>query len=371
MSLPVVFDKEKLHDFCKLNKLQPFREKQVLHEVFKNQNVDRQNMSTLSNDLRKKLSESFDVISLEHIQTLEDKETTKFAFRTHDGGVVETVLMYHWSKKDNKTNWPKKKIDWKKLNRITICISSQLWCPVGCVFCVTWKLWIVRSLAWHEIVSQILFANDFVAKKFGKREDGTLRKVRNVVFMGMWEPLLNYENTKKVLPFLLDQTKLSLSKRHITISTVWIIPGIKKLIEDGIDVKLAVSLHAPNQKLREELIPFAKIYKLDDLLAVLDEYVEATNNRIFYEYVMIKDITDTDDLAKELGALLQWKLVHVNLIPYNRNPATDFEESSVSQMKRFKFLLEKRAITVTIRDSMGRDVKSACGQLWYEEVVNK
>ena len=125
-------------------------------------------------------------------------------------------------------------------------------------------------------------------------------KIRNVVFMGMGEPLLNYENLKILFPYLLDQQKLSLSKRHVTISTVGIIPGIQKLIDDGVELMLAVSLHAPNQELREELIPFAKIYKLDALLEVLDRYISATNNRIFYEYIMIKNVTDTDLLAHEL-----------------------------------------------------------------------
>ncbi|NOZ44492.1 MAG: radical SAM protein [bacterium] len=223
----------------------------------------------------------------------------------------------------------------------------------------------------EEMLGQVLYANIYIKKRFAKKEDGTWWKLRNIVFMGMGEPLLNYENLKLLFPYLLEQQKLSLSRRHITISTVGIIPGIEKLISDNIDVKLAVSLHAPNQKLREKLIPFAKFYPLDQLLEVLDRYVKATNNRIFYEYIMIKGETDSLELAHETGKLLQKKLVHLNLIPYNENPVMDFEESSTKQIWAFKGIVESYGVTVTIRDSMGREVKSACGQLGHEALQKK
>jgi len=357
----VVFDLGLLEDFRKEKKLQPFRVKQILHEVFQNQQVVFAEMTTLSKSLREDLEERFNVISLDCETTLEDLETTKFGFKTRDGYMTETVLMYHWNKQEDNE---------KKLNRITICVSCQIGCPVGCSFCVTGKLWIVRNLRWDEIVSQILYANNFIKKKFGKKEDWTWNKIRNVVYMWMGEPLLNYENVVKSLDFLLDQNKFSLSRRHITISTCGIISGIEKLIEDNISVKLAVSLHAPNQKLREELIPMANTNKLSDLMKVLDKYIEATNNRIFYEYIMIRGITDGFELAEELAKLLRWQLAHLNLIPYNENPAIDYyQESDIKQIREFKKKLENRGVTVTIRDSLWRDVKSACGQLGYDEVA--
>jgi len=204
----------------------------------------------------------------------------------------------------------------------------------------------------EEMLGQILYANYYIKKRFGKKEDGTLYGVRNIVFMGMGEPLLNYDNLKKLFPYLLEQQKLSLSRRHITISTVGIVPMIEKMIEDEVTVMLAVSLHAPNQKLREQLIPFAKMYSLDRLMEVLDKYVKVTDNRIFYEYIMIKDVTDSLALADQLGTLLQGKFVHLNLIPYNENPLTEYVESTRNQIYRFKERVESHGVTVTIRDSM-------------------
>jgi len=240
---------------------------------------------------------------------------------------------------------------------------------MNCGFCVTGKLGFKRDLTREEIVSQILYANTRIRNKFWKKEDGTLRATRNVVFMGMGEPLLNYQNLKKSIEFMLAQEKwLSLSRRHITISTCWIIPGIEQLVKDKIPVKLAISLHAPNQKLRDSLMPVAKAYPLDELMKSIDKYVESSDNRIFYEYIMIKGITDKPELAYELATLLKKKLAHVNLIPYNVNPAIKMEESSKKTIKEFKDILEKEGITVTIRDSLGRDLKSACGQLGYEKI---
>jgi len=365
---PVLFDLDSLHSFCMKEKLQPYKEKQIAYEIFKNQNIFWDDMTTISKDLRHNLTENFDILSLTVDKIKEDNQTTKFSFLTSDWVVLETVLMYHYRKvKDNSDS----KLDTKKLNRITICISSQVGCPVGCEFCVTWKLWLMRNLTWDEIFSQVLYSNWYIKKKFGKKEDWTLYKIRNVVFMGMWEPLLNYDNMKKLFPYFLEQNRLSLSKRHITISTCGIIPGIQRLIDDDVKVKLAVSLHAPNQQLREKLIPIAKAYPLDSLMDILDKYILATDNRIFYEYIMIDWVNDTEELAYQLIDLLRWKLAHVNLIPYNENPAIDFLESKKSQILKFKSILEYGWITVTVRDAMWREVKSACGQLWYEKVKQK
>jgi len=182
--------------------------------------------------------------------------------------------------------------------------------------------------------------------------------------MGMGEPLINYQNVKKSIEIMIAQAGgFSLGKRHITISTAGIIPGIEQLIKDDIPVKLAISLHAPNQKLREELMPIAKVYTLDKLMKTIDDYVKVSDNRIFYEYIMIKNKTDKPELATQLADLLHGRLAHVNLIPYNMNPAIKLEESDERTIRAFKDILEKKGITVTIRDSLGRDLKSACGQL--------
>ncbi|MFA7717087.1 MAG: 23S rRNA (adenine(2503)-C(2))-methyltransferase RlmN, partial [Candidatus Absconditabacterales bacterium] len=366
---PNILDTTTFKAYAKEHKLQPFRVKQVYHEIFTNQNITFSDMTTLSKELRDELESNFSIIPLEAENIIEDEDTTKIGFITEDGFTIEAVILYHRSKLDEDggkmEKWkngkisqgaednfpppqlagsifnrrslqPSGSISQNKLNRITLCISSQIGCPINCLFCVTGKLGLKRNLSREEIIGQVLYANNYIKNKFGKKDDGTLYGVRNVVFMGMGEPLLNYENMKKSIVLMLAQeVGLSLSRRHITISTAGIIPGIKKLVEDDIPVKLAISLHAPNQQLRDTLMPIAKKYPLDELMKTIDNYVKATDNRIFYEYIMIKNVTDKLELAHELACLLRGRLAHVNLIAYNQNPAIDLQESDTKQMRKF------------------------------------
>lgn len=362
---PALFNEGKLNEWAKERKLQPFKVKQIFFEMYKNQNIERDAMTTLSKDLKSELQKDFVPLAIELVETVEAEDTTKFAFKTKDWNLIEAILMYHWqNEKYVKGNQP-------KLNRITLCISSQVGCAMKCIFCVTGKLWFKKDLTREEIISQILFANAYVKKRFGKKEDGSNYAVRNVVFMGMGEPLLNYDNMRKSLEIMLAQDRLSLSRRHITISTCGIIPWIDKLIEDKVAVKLAVSLHAPDQELRNQIMPIAKAYPLDQLMEAIDRYVKATDNRIFYEYIMIKDMTDKPELAHGLVKLLKNRLAHLNLIPYNENPAIDLQESERKTIMKFKDILEAGGITVTVRDSMWREAKWACGQLGYEKVKSQ
>jgi len=365
-----ILDPNNLQNFAKEHKLQPFRVKQIIQEIYDNQNINFEDMTTLSKDLRQKLNEQFEVISLTPETILESKDNIKVWFKTNDWFTIEAVILFHRSKQEEKDETLDQHPSNHKLNRITLCVSSQVGCPVNCLFCVTGKLWMKRNLTREEIISQVVFANNLIKNKFGKKDDQTLWAVRNVVFMGMGEPLLNYENVKKSIEIMLaQQWWLSLSKRHITISTAGIIPWIEQLIKDDISVKLAISLHSPNQKVREEIMPIAKTYTLDKLMTTIDKYVKASDNRIFYEYIMIKNKTDKPELANELAILLKDRLAHVNLIPYNKNPAIALEESEERTIRKFKEILENKGITVTIRDSLGRDLKSACGQLWYEKIA--
>ena len=361
----VLFDDEKLVEWGKKHNIPQFKVKQVFFEIFKNHRIDWEEMTTLSNQLKDELKCDFSIISLKCVDTVEAEDTTKFAFQTVDWYTVESIIMYHWQ--DEKYI----KDGNRKLNRITLCISSQIGCPVNCLFCVTWKLWFTRNLTWDEIISQILYANSYIFKRFGKKDDWSHWTVRNVVFMWMWEPLLNYDEVKKSIGVMLQQDRLSLWRRHVTISTAWIVPWIERLIGDKLDVKLAVSLHAPNQSLREKIMPIARRYKLEELMDTIDRYVEVTGNRIFYEYIMISWITDKPELADELVELLKNRLAHVNLIPYNANPVINLKESSVKSIQNFKKILEGWWITVTVRESMWREAKWACGQLGYERVRKK
>lgn len=351
-----------LQEFAKEKKIQPFKIKQILYEIFKNQNIKFEDMTTLSKDLRSDLDELFSVVPLEADKILEDKETTKIWFKTADGHIIESVIIYHRQARKYRVN------NKPKLNRITLCISSQIWCPVNCLFCVTGKLGFTRNLTREEIIWQILFANNYIKNKLGKKEDWTLNAVRNVVFMWMGEPMLNYENVKKSIEMMLQQDRLSLSRKHVTISTAGFPEWIRKLIKDDIQVWLAISLHSADQATREKIMPIAKAVKLEDLMASIKEYVHATGNRIFYEYILIKWITDTKEQATKLINLLKNQLAHVNLIPYNENPAIDLKESEEKTISEFKNTLENWWLTVTVRDSMWRKVKSACWQLGYQKI---
>lgn len=356
-----ILDDEILESFRKEQKLQPFRIKQIIQEIYANAHISFSQMSTLSKELRQQLENEFEIVPLEVENIYDNDTTTKFAFKTKDWHTIESVLMYHYHENDDKE---------KKLNRITLCLSTQIGCPIGCLFCVTAKLGFKRNLKWEEIIWQILFANHFIKTKFWKKEDSTLWRVRNVVFMGMGEPLLNYENLKKSLEIMQIQNKLSLSRRHITISTSGIIPWIEKLMQDWIDVMLAISLHAPNQILRGEIMPIANRYKIDELMDIIKKYTHKTGNRIFYEYIMIDNITDKIEYAQQLAELLKGQTAHVNLIAYNENPAINLKESSSKNIQIFKKTLEDLWVTVTVRDSLWRDVKWACGQLGYEKIQN-
>lgn len=377
-----LFDKEALSVYLKEHKIPSFRHKQILQAVFNDSVLDIDGITTLSKDLRVQLKKDFHINSFKLEEKVEGPESTKFLFKLPTGEMIETVLMYHWHvKPEFEKQIKQRKILRSRtkhdispkthtLNRITICISSQVGCAVGCIFCVTGKLWFKKNLDRSEMILQIVYANQYVKEKFGKKDDGTRWKVRNCVFMGMGEPMLNYDHMKKSIEYMLDQQALGMGKRHITISTSWVASAIQQLIDDDIDVRLALSLHAPNQELRKELIPMiAKRRPLDELMTTIDRYVEKTGNRLFYEYIMIKDKTDSEEIWHQLGKLLRHRNAHVNLIPYNENPAMpDLVTSDFDVILAFKKTVEKYDVTVTVRDTLGRDVKWACGQLGYEKV---
>ena len=365
--------------------IEKFREKQITQALYKESIMNVEDITTLSKNLREQLSQKFVANTLTCVDTVEWPETTKFLFDLGDGKQIETVLMYHWHvKPEYEQELKQRKIlrSWTKhdvgfethtLNRITICISSQVWCAVGCIFCVTWKLWFKKNLHWTQIIEQITYANRYVYEKFGDKDDWTPWKVRNVVFMGMGEPMLNYPNIIRSIEAMLDQKRLGLSKRHITISTSWVASAMKKLVDDKVDVRLALSLHAPNQELRKELIPMIGTKRpLDQLMDTVDYYVEQTGQKIFYEYIMIRDKTDSQEIAHQLWNLLKYRDAHVNLIPYNENPMMpELETSDFNVIIAFQKTVKSYWVSVTVRDTLWRDVKGACGQLGYEAIMKK
>lgn len=268
-----------------------------------------------------------------------DGNTRKAAIFLADGQTIETVLMRHRSS--------------EKGVRHTVCASSQIGCALGCAFCATGRMGFVRNLSAGEIVEQVVFW----ARQLKKENE----KVGNAVFMGMGEPFMNYDNVLAAVRILNDDNCLGIGARHISISTVGIVDGIKRMASDMPQINLAISLHAANDRLRQSLMPINRKYPLARVMAAAGGYIAMTNRKLMFEYIMIKDVNDTVEHAKELAGLLKHKLYFVNLILCN--PTGIFEPSSPNRLKKFKDILEKAGIQALARYRFGQDVSGACGQL--------
>jgi 23S rRNA (adenine2503-C2)-methyltransferase len=228
-------------------------------------------------------------------------------------------------------------------------------CPVGCLFCATGKLGFIANLSADEIVEQVLYFQRILKKENAH--------VTNVVFMGMGEPLLNLDEVLKAVAILTDPEKMALSDRRISISTSGYILQLEKLLQSGYKGKLAISLHAPEQSLRATLMPVAALNPLPELMLALDKFTKETNKRIFYEYLLINGVNDSDTEALQLAYLLKGKLAHVNLIPFNQVPGSDWKRSPKDSVALFLDILTAHGISATVRASMGTDIAGACGQL--------
>ena len=239
--------------------------------------------------------------------------------------------------------------------RNTVCISSQVGCSVGCQFCATGELGFKRNLSDWEIAEQVLYFARFLKK------DG--EKVNNVVFMGMGEPFLNYDNVLGAIRILNDKDGFNLGARHISVSTVGIVEGIKKFTAEDLQVNLAISLHAPDNVLRSKLVPLNKTYPIEKVLAAADEYIKKTKRRVMFEYLMIDGVNDGEKQAVTLAKLLKKPLYFLNLISYNPTGHCEFKSSPGWKIKKFKEILEKAKVSVTQRHGFGKEIKGACGQL--------
>lgn len=337
-----------IHDEDNIKKLlldndeKAFRYSQIENAIYKNFITNYDEMNTLSKKIRDLLKENTFFYSLEvdTLKTSKNGQTTKILFKTKNEEFIEAVIMRH--------------LTW----RVTLCVSCQVGCPMWCSFCATWKLWLKRNLETYEILEQIYFAAKLLNDEWNK--------LRNVVYMWMGEPFLNYENVKKSIEVINNQKKFDLSNRRVTISTCWIIPWIEKFWNDFSQTSLAISLHAPNDEIRAKIMPVAKSYPLKDLMRTLDKYVEKTNKKIFYEYIMINWVNDNIKLAHELGKLLEWRLAHVNFIPYNPWEGTSWEKYTPTPriiIEKFQSILNHYSVVSTIRATMWDDIDAACGQL--------
>lgn len=318
-----------------LEKYQKFRRKQARYALFKELISDWGEASALPAELREELNKECS-ISIPSELSVSLNGTAKVLITLKDGMKVEAVLMRHQD------------------NRNTVCVSTQVGCSLNCAFCATGKMGFTRDLSRWEIVKQVLF----FARWLNERKEG---RVNNVVFMGMGEPFLNYDNTLGAVRVLNDEAAFNIGARNISISTSGIVEGIYKLSEEELQINLAISLHAPNNELRSRLMPVNVQYPIEKVLEAVNAYVEKNNRKVMFEYLMIEGVNDTDEHAKELVKLTDNYLYMVNLITYN--PTGEFEASSSARVETFKNILEEKGVNVTQRFSFGQDIKGACGQL--------
>lgn len=318
-----------------------YRAEQVLKWIHFNGAQDFQSMTNISKDLRQKLSDIAE-ISLPQVifEKAAEDGTYKWLLRLSDGNCIETVFI------------PEK-------TRGTLCISSQVGCILNCDFCSTGKQGFNRNLSTAEIISQLWIAVRKLSKTNGMHD----HQVTNVVMMGMGEPLLNFDNVVPALSLMLDDFAYGLSKRRVTVSTAGVVPMMYKLREMT-DVALAVSLHAPNDELRDKIVPLNKKYPLEELMKVCREYFKDDNRRsITMEYVMLADVNDSSEHARQLIRILNGVKAKMNLIPFNPFPHTDYQRSDMNTIMKFRDILMKAGINTTIRRTRGDDIDAACGQL--------
>lgn len=312
-----------------------YRLKQIKRLVFVELIAGWESATTLSKSLRAKLSAEAPLEINAKLYSGDEGNTVKAAITLEDGLVIEAVLMRSIK------------------NRNTVCVSTQVGCALGCEFCATGKMGFKRNLTVDEIVDQVmLFA------RILKKEN---QKITNIVFMGMGEPMLNYDNVLSSIRLLHDEEGFNLGVRHFSISTVGIIPGIEKLAKEKMDVNLAISLHSADESTRSRIIPVNKKYPLKKIIAAVDDYIEKKNRQVMFEYIMLRDINDTDENARQLAKIMKKPLYHVNLIPYNITG--DFEPSGKERIRSFKSILERAGVSVSERFRHGSDIDAACGQL--------
>ena len=288
------------------------------------------------------------LLTSEREQTCDNNATRKMLWRLHDGALVESVLM-------------------KYTDRVTMCVSSQAGCGMGCPFCATGQAGLTRNLSTAEIVAQVVAGERSLLadNPGGNGAPTSTSRVSNVVFMGMGEPLANYKNVIGAVRRLSDPVPagLGISQRSLTVSTVGLVPAIQRLTEEKLTVRLAVSLHAPDDEARDELVPVNRRWKVAEVLDAAWDYAAATGRRVSIEYALIRDINDQPWRADLLGELLRGHLAHVNLIPLNPTPGSKWTASRPGVQEEFVRRIADHGVPVTVRDTRGREIDGACGQL--------
>lgn len=319
-----------------------FRATQIFEALYRNNAKNFSEITTLSKESRKSLSEvfTFSDINTKDIKISSDK-TTKFLFELEDGNLIETVLMPH---------------DYG----YSVCVTTQVGCNMGCKFCASGTLKKIRNLETSEIVMQVLKINQYL-----QNEE---KRVSHVVIMGIGEPFDNFTNVLEFIKIINDAKGLEIGSRHITVSTCGIVPKIYEFSDFPLQVNLAISLHFPNDELREKYMLINRKYKLNELMEALKYYYEKTNRRITFEYILLKDINDSLDNAKELVKLVAGTNCYVNLIPYNETDGI-FKRTSIEKRNEFFEYLIKNGVNAIVRKEFGHDIDAACGQLRAKKMM--
>jgi 23S rRNA (adenine2503-C2)-methyltransferase len=322
-----------------------FRADQILYPIYNKFPNDISEILQLPKSFRDKLiAEGYTIGSAKEVNRIisEDGDTTKILLNLVDGNPIETVLI----------QYPSSKIDGHP--RSTICVSTQDGCAMGCIFCATGQMGFKRNIKAEEIVAQVIH----FARLLQERD----QHVTNLVFMGMGEPLANYDEMIRAVSLLTDNRCFGLGQRHITISTIGIIKEIDRLADENLQIGLAISLHAPNDKLRKKLVPTAGPHSVNDLISAGRRYYKKTGRRVTFEYALIEGINDSPEIAAELAYLLEGNGSHVNLIPINPT-AGDFQRPARRNVLEFERILVNAGVNCTVRVEKGSEISAACGQL--------
>ena len=327
--------------------LPAYRAKQILQSLYHEFPQSMDDLRQLPADVRETIAEEYAFAPADEVRRVvsADGETTKLLLRMGDGTLIETVLM----------QYPE---PGEKHPRSTVCVSTQAGCAMGCVFCATGQMGFERNLSAGEVVTQVIH----VARLLKERGE----HVTNVVFMGMGEPLANYAETVKAVRLLTDPRAFGLGQRHITISTVGVIRAIDRLAAEGLQVGLAISLHSPNEALRQQLVPTAGPHSVQEIISAARRYFTATGRRVTFEYALIAYENDTPEIARELVSLLRGTPTHINLIPVNPT-AGGFGRPGRARVLEFEKVLLDAGMNCTVRVEKGSEISAACGQLRTDE----
>ena len=313
-----------------------FRATQIYEWVYRKGVRNFDDMTNISKENIDKLKEDFEFNDIKMVKKQEDDLVKKYLFELNDGNKIESVLMEH---------------DYG----LSICISSQIGCNMGCAFCESGRLKKVRDLTSDEMLLQVM-----------KVEEDVKKRISHVVIMGIGEPFDNYNNFMNFIRIITDPYALAIGQRHITVSTSGIVPKIKEFADEETGVNLAISLHAPNNTLRSKIMKINNAYKIEEILDAVKYYIKKTNRRVTFEYIMLRNVNDSKECALELCSILKGINCYVNLIPYNETENIEFNRSNPSQIGEFYDILKKNNINVTIRKEFGSKVSAACGQLRAE-----